>query len=114
MAQLIDPEVLEYAEAHTTAPSGAPGRRGRLGHGRSSPLGDDGRAARRAASSRCSSSPLGHPVLEIGTFTGYSAIAMAAGLPKGGSHHLLEVDPLHATVARGNIAEAGLERLHRA
>ena len=26
-------------------------------------------------------------VLEIGTFTGYSSIAMAAGLPKGGAHH---------------------------
>jgi caffeoyl-CoA O-methyltransferase len=48
-------------------------------------------------------------VLEIGTFTGYSSIAMAAGLPEGGSIISLEVDPHHATVARGNIAAAGLE-----
>jgi caffeoyl-CoA O-methyltransferase len=48
-------------------------------------------------------------VLEIGTFTGYSAIAMAAGLPSGGSIISLEVDPHHATTARGNIAAAGLE-----
>ncbi len=48
-------------------------------------------------------------VLEIGTFTGYSAIAMAAGLPKGGAIISLEVDPHHAKVARGNIAAAGLE-----
>jgi caffeoyl-CoA O-methyltransferase len=48
-------------------------------------------------------------VLEIGTFTGYSSIAMAAGLGKDGSIISLEVDPHHAKVARGNIAEAGLE-----
>ena len=48
-------------------------------------------------------------VLEIGTFTGYSSIAMAAGLPPGGSIISLEVDPHHATTARGNIAAAGLE-----
>ena len=48
-------------------------------------------------------------VLEIGTFTGYSSIAMAAGLPDGGSIISLEVDPHHATTARGNIAAAGLE-----
>src|SRR5580658_8919458 len=48
-------------------------------------------------------------VLEIGTFTGYSSIAMAAGLGAGGSIISLEADPHHATVARGNIAAAGLE-----
>jgi caffeoyl-CoA O-methyltransferase len=48
-------------------------------------------------------------VLEIGTFTGYSSIAMAAGLPDGGSIVSLEVDPHHAATARGNIAAAGLE-----
>ena len=48
-------------------------------------------------------------VLEIGTFTGYSSIAMAAGLPEGGSIVSLEVNPHHAATARGNIAAAGLE-----
>jgi caffeoyl-CoA O-methyltransferase len=48
-------------------------------------------------------------VLEIGTFTGYSAIAMAAGLGRDGAIISLEVDPHHAQVARGNIAAAGLE-----
>jgi caffeoyl-CoA O-methyltransferase len=48
-------------------------------------------------------------VLEIGTFTGYSSIAMAAGLAAGGSIISLEADPHHATTARGNIAAAGLE-----
>ena len=109
MAQLIDPEVHEYAEAHTTPP---------LGH-----------LAAVDASTREEFAAWGMMVgrqegrflellvfaaqatrvLEIGTFTGYSAIAMAAGLPKGGSIISLEVDPQHARVARGNIAEAGLE-----
>src|ERR1700733_1948360 len=38
-------------------------------------------------------------VLEIGTFTGYSSIAMAAGLGDGGSIISLEVDPHHAVPA---------------
>jgi caffeoyl-CoA O-methyltransferase len=50
-------------------------------------------------------------VLEIGTFTGYSSMAMAAGLGAGGSIISLEVDPHHAVTARGNIAAAGLESL---
>src|SRR6516164_2311764 len=48
-------------------------------------------------------------ILEIRTFTGYSAIAMPAGLPKGGAIISLEVDHHHAEVARGNIAAAGYE-----
>jgi len=43
-------------------------------------------------------------VLEIGTFTGFSSLAMAAGLPPGGTITTLEVDPHHAAIARANIA----------
>jgi caffeoyl-CoA O-methyltransferase len=43
-------------------------------------------------------------VLEVGTFTGYSALAMAAGLAPGGHITTLEVDPKHAATARANIA----------
>lgn len=39
-------------------------------------------------------------VLEIGTFTGYSALAMAEGLPPGGRVDTLDIDPKHARVAR--------------
>ena len=111
MAQLIDPEVLEYAEAHTTTPPGhlaavdASTREEFAAHrmmvGR-----QEGRFLELLVFATQATR-----VLEIGTFTGYSAIAMAAGLPKGGSIVSLEVDPHHATVARGNIAEAGLESL---
>ena len=43
-------------------------------------------------------------VLEIGTYSGYSALAMAAGLPEGGSIVTCEVDPRHAEVARRHVA----------
>ncbi|HEX2015801.1 MAG TPA: class I SAM-dependent methyltransferase [Solirubrobacteraceae bacterium] len=39
-------------------------------------------------------------VLEIGTFSGYSALAMAAGLPTGGQIITCEISPEHAAVAR--------------
>ena len=45
-------------------------------------------------------------VLEIGTFTGFSSIAMAAGLAPGGTITTLEVDPHHAATARANIAKS--------
>jgi len=46
-------------------------------------------------------------VLEIGTFTGYSAISMAAALGDGGRVVTCEVDPEHAAHARENIAASG-------
>ena len=42
-------------------------------------------------------------VLEIGTFTGYSALSMAAALPPGASIVTCEVDPDHAALARRHI-----------
>ncbi len=42
-------------------------------------------------------------VLEIGAFTGYSSIAMAAGLPPGGHITTLDINPEHAAVAQANI-----------
>ncbi len=109
MVQLVNPEVLEYADAHTTAPPGyldavdtstkedfaAWGMMVGRQEGRFLELLVFATQATR--------------VLEIGTFTGYSSIAMAAGLPKDGAIISLEVDPHHAQVSRGNIAAAGLE-----
>ncbi len=43
-------------------------------------------------------------VLEIGTFSGYSALSMAAGLPDDGRIVTCEVDPEAAEVARRHIA----------
>ena len=46
-------------------------------------------------------------VLELGTYSGYSAISMAAALPAGGHIDTCEVDEEHAAVARRYIEEAG-------
>jgi predicted O-methyltransferase YrrM len=50
-------------------------------------------------------------ILEIGTLGGYSTIWLARALQTGGRLITLEANPLHAEVARANLARAGLERV---
>jgi predicted O-methyltransferase YrrM len=50
-------------------------------------------------------------ILELGTLGGYSTIWLARALPADGQLITLESDPIHAGVARVNIARAGLDRL---
>ncbi|HUC03808.1 MAG TPA: O-methyltransferase [Acidimicrobiales bacterium] len=109
MGPMIDPEVTAYAEAHSTAEpahlavvdeetrKNFPAWGMMVGR-------QEGRFLEMLVFATQAMT-----VLEIGTFTGYSSIAMAAGLPKGGSIITLEVDPHHAATARGNIANAHLE-----
>jgi caffeoyl-CoA O-methyltransferase len=109
MTQLINPEVLEYADAHTTAPAASLDAVDVATKEDFTAWGmmvgrQEGRFLEMLVFALQATS-----VLEIGTFTGYSAIAMASGLAKGGSIISLEVDPHHAKVARGNIAAAGYE-----
>jgi caffeoyl-CoA O-methyltransferase len=47
-------------------------------------------------------------VLEIGTYSGYSALSMAAALPEGGRIITCELKDEHADVAERHIAAAGL------
>jgi predicted O-methyltransferase YrrM len=47
-------------------------------------------------------------ILEIGTLGGYSTIWLARALPEEGRLVSLEADPVHADVARRNLAHAGL------
>lgn len=47
-------------------------------------------------------------ILEIGTLGAYSTIWLARALPDDGRLVSLEVDPHHATIARTNVARAGL------
>jgi caffeoyl-CoA O-methyltransferase len=39
-------------------------------------------------------------VLEIGTFTGYSALSMAQGMPAGGKLTTCDIDPINTQIAR--------------
>lgn len=50
-------------------------------------------------------------ILEIGTLGGYSTIWLARSLPDDGALITLELEPLHAEVARKNIDRAGLGHL---
>jgi caffeoyl-CoA O-methyltransferase len=45
-------------------------------------------------------------VLELGTYSGYSALSMAAGLPEDGHIDTCEADEEHAAVARRYIAQS--------
>ena len=104
MTDIVFPAIEAYAEAHTTAPPDyleavaaetraslqAPGMMvGRL----------EGRLLELLVFGTGATS-----VLEIGTFSGYSALAMAAGLAPGGSIVTCEIDPVHAEFARRHIA----------
>lgn len=100
MDGIVDPGVERYAEEHTTAPPEhlvalAEETRATLStpammtgpvEGRFLELLVFATGARR--------------VLEIGTFTGYSALSMAAGIPVDGSIVTCEIDPEVAEVAR--------------
>jgi predicted O-methyltransferase YrrM len=48
-------------------------------------------------------------ILEIGTYTGYSAICLAQGLQEGGKLYTVDVNEELETFVRHNIAKAGLD-----
>lgn len=103
---IVPPEIEEFVEAHTSAPNAllqalAEETRATLDvpqmltgpvAGRFLELLVFGLDARR--------------VLEIGTFSGYSTLSMAAGLPADGRIDTCELDPKHAEVARRYIAQS--------
>jgi caffeoyl-CoA O-methyltransferase len=105
---IADPDVEAYAAAHSTPPSGllqqvasatqawsdAPGMMVDAVEGRLLTMLVALTGARR--------------VLEIGTFTGYSALAMAEALPADGEIVTLELRADHAAKAREHIALAGM------
>ncbi|MFF3306015.1 O-methyltransferase [Streptomyces sp. NPDC002952] len=52
-------------------------------------------------------------ILEIGTFTGYSALCMAEAMPADAELHTCELSPLHASIARKHFgASPWAGRIH--
>jgi predicted O-methyltransferase YrrM len=50
-------------------------------------------------------------ILEVGTLGGYSTLWLARAAPRRGKLITLEINPLHASVARENFLRAGMERV---
>jgi caffeoyl-CoA O-methyltransferase len=104
---IATPEVEAYAEAHTTSPDPvlaelaaetretlqSPQMLTGTIEGRLLELLVHGLAAKR--------------VLEIGTYSGYGTLSMAAGLPESGRIDTCEISEQHAAVARRYLERAG-------
>jgi caffeoyl-CoA O-methyltransferase len=115
MTLVVPDEIEAYAEAHTNAPTDLLRR-----------LAEETRATLRSPQMLTGTvegrlleflvfSTGARRVLELGTYSGYSAISMAAALPEGGRIDTCEVDEQHAAVARRYIEEAGFSdriRIH--
>lgn len=48
-------------------------------------------------------------ILEIGTFTGYSALCLAKGLPEGGKLHTIEIDDELESIAQKYFLKSGMD-----
>jgi caffeoyl-CoA O-methyltransferase len=108
MSFIVPEDIERYAEAHTTAPGELLAR-----------LAEETRATLRSPQMLTGTiegrvleflvfSLGARRVLELGTYSGYSAISMAAALPRDGHIDTCEVDEQHAAVARRYTDEAGL------
>ncbi|HEX3254365.1 MAG TPA: class I SAM-dependent methyltransferase [Gaiellaceae bacterium] len=107
MSDIVTDAVEAYAEAHTTAPPELLDR-----------LAEETRATLEAPQMLTGAvegrflqflvyATGARRVLEFGTFSGYSSIAMAAALPEGGRIDTCETSEQHAEVAKRYIEEAG-------
>jgi caffeoyl-CoA O-methyltransferase len=106
MPGFVDEPVEAYAEAHTTPPDPllaalAEETRGTM----SAPQMLTGTIEGRFLELLVFASGA-RRVLELGTFTGYSALSMAAALPDGGRIDTCDIEPRHVEVARRYIAQS--------
>jgi caffeoyl-CoA O-methyltransferase len=103
VSPIVDPDVERYAEEHTTPPDA-----------RMATLAEETRAKLRAPQMLTGTVEgrflemlvfvsAAVRVLEIGTYSGYSALSMAAALPPGGRVITCEVDEEHAAFAQRHI-----------
>lgn len=104
MPQIVDPEIERYAEEHTTPPPPylaevAEETRRTFEYSQMMVGTLEGRFLEMLAFISGA-----RRVLEIGTFSGYSSLSMAAGLPPGSSIVTCELDPGHAEMAKRHIA----------
>ena len=103
---IVRPEIERYAEAHTTPPSALlAALEAETRATMSSPEMLTGTVEGRLLELLVHASGA-RRVLEIGTYSGYSALSMAAGLPPDGRIETCEIDPSRAELARRYIAQS--------
>ena len=106
---IVPAEIDAYAEAHTTPPPDLLAR-----------LADETRATLQAPQMLTGTvegrflqflvfATGARRVLELGTYSGYSSISMAAALPSDGHIDTCEISPEHAAVAQRYIEAAGYD-----
>jgi caffeoyl-CoA O-methyltransferase len=104
MSDLVRPDAVAHAEAHTTAFAGPLADAAAWTQGNtSSPQMMAGVPEARLLEALIVAGAA-RRVLEIGTFTGVGALAMAAALPPDGRVITLELDPDNAATARRHFA----------
>lgn len=104
---VADPELEAYATAHSTPPSAELAAIAAETHAWSDQSGMMIDAVEGKLLAMLVAISGARRILEIGTFTGYSAIAMAEALPPGGHITTLDVSAEHAAKAAEHIAAAG-------
>jgi caffeoyl-CoA O-methyltransferase len=103
VADLVTPAAAEYAENHTTASAGSLAAVAAWTEtNTSAPQMISGVAEARLLEALIVASGA-REILEVGTFTGFGALAMAAALPPDGRVTTIEVDEATAAVARRHI-----------
>ncbi len=103
MTDLASPAALAYADAHTTPPAGSLAEVAEWTAGNTAvPQMMSGVPEARLLEALIVAGGARN-VLEIGTFTGFGALTMAAALPDGGRVTTLEVDEETAASARTHI-----------
>jgi caffeoyl-CoA O-methyltransferase len=106
MAFIVREEIERYAEAHTTPPTDL-----------LAALAEETQATLRSPQMLTGTiegrflemlvwTSAARRVLELGTYSGYSALSIAAALPEGGRIDTCEVDEQHAEVARRYIVQS--------
>lgn len=101
---IVDPEVEQYAHEHTTT---EPHHLAAVAAETASSLDNPGMMVGLLEGrllEMLAFATRARRILEIGTFSGYSSLAMAAGMPPGGTITTCEIDPRHAETARRLIA----------
>jgi caffeoyl-CoA O-methyltransferase len=106
LSPIVDEKVEQYAEAHTTPQAELLARLQEETYATTStPLMLTGPVEGRLLELLVHTSGA-RRILDIGTFTGYSALSMAAALPEGGRIDTCEIDEKHAEIARRYFAES--------